>query len=382
MIGDLRWHCELLDHRPSLAAAGWASVRAMTRWGILATGGIAAKFAGDLRLRAGRRAGRGGLTVGRGGQGVRRPLRRATGVRVMGRAGRRPRGRRDLRRHPHSAHHEAAMTVSAGRQAGALREAASPWTGPAPPTLVDTARAEGVFFMEAMWTRVNPTVRAVLDLIADGAIGEVTTVSADFGIYGPFPPVTPTARPRAGRRRAARPGRLPGHDGAPGARRTRPHPVMGQDRPGRHRREHGDRLRLRLGRGGHADLRPARHDRAPQATITGTAGRIDLPSFFHATSYTLHRPGAEPETVTRAQDGAGYQFEATRGAALPRSGPDRKPPDPARHHPRGDGPPRRDPHPDRRHLLAQTGPAPAGAAKIGEMSSREGCCHAGACRDR
>ena len=49
------------------------------------------------------------------------------------------------------------------------------------------ARARGVFLMEAMWMRTNPAIRRVAGLVADGAIGEVTHVAADFGVPGPFP---------------------------------------------------------------------------------------------------------------------------------------------------------------------------------------------------
>jgi predicted dehydrogenase len=44
--------------------------------------------------------------------------------------------------------------------------------------MVDAARAAGVFAMEAMWTRFLPTMAAVRDRIANGAIGEVVTVTA------------------------------------------------------------------------------------------------------------------------------------------------------------------------------------------------------------
>jgi predicted dehydrogenase len=44
-----------------------------------------------------------------------------------------------------------------------------------------------VFLMEAMWTRANPAVRRVLDLVGSGVIGDVVHVQADFGIPGPFP---------------------------------------------------------------------------------------------------------------------------------------------------------------------------------------------------
>ena len=48
--------------------------------------------------------------------------------------------------------------------------------------LASLARDRGLFLMEAMWTRFNPAIRAVTALIADGAIGDVMTVRADFGL--------------------------------------------------------------------------------------------------------------------------------------------------------------------------------------------------------
>jgi predicted dehydrogenase len=47
--------------------------------------------------------------------------------------------------------------------------------------LVVTARAKGLFLMEAMWTRFLPHMVAVRKLVKDGAIGEVVTVEADHG---------------------------------------------------------------------------------------------------------------------------------------------------------------------------------------------------------
>jgi predicted dehydrogenase len=51
--------------------------------------------------------------------------------------------------------------------------------------LVALARQQGVFLMEAMWTRFNPLVRRMRQLIKDGAIGQIRSVQADFG--GLFP---------------------------------------------------------------------------------------------------------------------------------------------------------------------------------------------------
>lgn len=54
--------------------------------------------------------------------------------------------------------------------------------------MVDTARKEKVFLMEAMWTRFFPLMEEVRNLIAKGAIGEVRMVNADFGFRGGLNP--------------------------------------------------------------------------------------------------------------------------------------------------------------------------------------------------
>ena len=46
---------------------------------------------------------------------------------------------------------------------------------------IDVARQRDVFLMEAMWTRYLPAVVRARELIAEGAIGDVRLVQADFG---------------------------------------------------------------------------------------------------------------------------------------------------------------------------------------------------------
>ncbi len=47
--------------------------------------------------------------------------------------------------------------------------------------MIREARERGLFLMEAMWTRTAPLVTELARRIADGAIGEVRLVAADFG---------------------------------------------------------------------------------------------------------------------------------------------------------------------------------------------------------
>ena len=47
--------------------------------------------------------------------------------------------------------------------------------------IADAAGAAGVFAMEAMWSRFLPQTTIIARLLADGALGELRTASADFG---------------------------------------------------------------------------------------------------------------------------------------------------------------------------------------------------------
>ena len=52
--------------------------------------------------------------------------------------------------------------------------------------LVRLARDRGLFLMEAMWTRFIPAIRRVVELVADGAVGEVKHVQATYGNHVPY----------------------------------------------------------------------------------------------------------------------------------------------------------------------------------------------------
>jgi predicted dehydrogenase len=56
--------------------------------------------------------------------------------------------------------------------------------------MVNAARENNTFLMEAMWTRFMPAVGKSMQLINDGVIGDVKFVRADFGDQFPFDPTS------------------------------------------------------------------------------------------------------------------------------------------------------------------------------------------------
>ena len=54
--------------------------------------------------------------------------------------------------------------------------------------VIDLAREQKVFCMEAMWMRFIPIIQEVKKLVDRGEIGEITMINADFGHFRPFNP--------------------------------------------------------------------------------------------------------------------------------------------------------------------------------------------------
>jgi predicted dehydrogenase len=54
--------------------------------------------------------------------------------------------------------------------------------------MADAARTKKLFLMEAMWMRFLPVIVKVREWVADGLVGEVLRVTADFGFRAPFDP--------------------------------------------------------------------------------------------------------------------------------------------------------------------------------------------------
>jgi predicted dehydrogenase len=278
------------------------------RWGILSTGHIAASFADDLRLLPDAEV----TAVGSRTLEAARKFATEHGIRrahgSWSELADDPQVDAVYVATPHSAHHEATLTCL---RAGKATLTEKPFTLDLAQAreLVDTARDRGVFLMEAMWMRCFPAYQRLRELVSVGRIGSPVAVRAHFG----FPaPADPAHRLRA---RALGGGALLDLGVYPV---TFAHYFLGE--PAEIRawaRLSPDGVDENTGilfgypDGALATLTCSLlGDGGNRASITGTAGRVEIPAgFWRPTGYTLyHGDGAEPVELPFA--GRGYHFEA------------------------------------------------------------------------
>ncbi|MFE4582951.1 Gfo/Idh/MocA family protein [Streptomyces chartreusis] len=267
------------------------------RWGILATGGIAAAFTADLVdlpdaevvAVASRRQESADAFAER--FGIPRAYGDWTSLAEDG----------DIDvvyvATPHSAHREAAgLCLEAGRHV--LCEKAFTLNAREAAELVALAKARGSFLMEAMWMYCNPLVRRLKALVDDGAIGEVRHVQADFGLAGPFPPSHRLRDPAQGGGALLDLGVYPvsfaqlllGEPSDVTARATLSAEGVDLQTGALLSWDNGALASLHCSIVGGT---------ATAASITGSAGRIDVPGgFFFPERFVLHRDGRDPQEFT------------------------------------------------------------------------------------
>jgi predicted dehydrogenase len=267
------------------------------RWGILATGGIAAAFTADLvdlpdadvvavasrkQESADAFAERFGIPRAYGDWNA---LAQDEDIDVVYVAT------------PHSAHRTAAgLCLEAGHNV--LCEKAFTLNAREAGELVALAKERGSFLMEAMWMYCNPLIRRLKALVDDGAIGEVRHVQADFGLAGPFPPAHRLRDPAQGGGALLDLGVYPvsfaqlllGEPSDIAARATLS--AEGVDL------QTGALLSWDSGAlaSVHCSIVGGT---ATSASVTGSSGRIDVPyGFFFPDRFVLHRDGRDPEEFT------------------------------------------------------------------------------------
>jgi predicted dehydrogenase len=151
-----------------------------TRWGILGTGGIAHTFARDLAMTDS------GVVAAVGSRGRESADRFADEFGIAGRHASYEALVADpdvdvvYVATPHPMHRDnAIMALEAGKPV--LVEKPFAMNAAEAREVVAVARREGLFAMEAMWTRFLPHIARIRDWLAGGLLGEVVTVSADHG---------------------------------------------------------------------------------------------------------------------------------------------------------------------------------------------------------
>ncbi|MDI3212334.1 Gfo/Idh/MocA family oxidoreductase [Arthrobacter sp. AL12] len=98
---------------------------------------------------------------------------------------------------PHAHHHKIALAaLNAGKHV--LCEKSLTVNAREAAELVSLARAKGLFLMEAMWSRFLPSMQRAFEIAASGEIGEVKWVGADLGFPAPYSPTSRLWAPKDG----------------------------------------------------------------------------------------------------------------------------------------------------------------------------------------
>lgn len=220
---------------------------------------------------------------------------------------------------PHSGHAAAALTcIAAGRSV--LVEKPFALDAEEAGRIVAAARDAGVFCMEAMWTRFNPAIALLRELVADGAIGEIVSVQADFGFAATYDPAGRLFAPELGGGALLDLGVYP----ISLASMLLGEPTTVLATAGRAPTGVDANTGILLGyeSGAVAVLHCSlRGDTPTRAEIVGTRGRIELPPlFFRPTELTLHHRDAEPRREEFTLPGLGYTFQADEVARCLRDG--------------------------------------------------------------
>jgi predicted dehydrogenase len=178
--------------------------------------------------------------------------------------------------------------------------------------MVDLARKQKVFLMEAFWTKFLPQYDKVLEIIQSGAIGEIKLIQADFGFKAPEPKAERLFKPELGGGSLLDIGIYPiflaqSILGKP----TQVHAFITPFESGV---DEQCAMTMKFAGGALAVLSSTfAVDTPVEALIAGTEGRIMMRNRFHNALCTLEVVigKADPETIEVArEEGYGYQFEA------------------------------------------------------------------------
>ena len=186
--------------------------------------------------------------------------------------------------------------------------------------MIDCARENKRFLMDAFWTRYFPAMEKLRELVEDKAIGDVMLVQADFGGRSPVVPEKRHFNP----------------DLAGGALLDMgsycfqlasmiygkpPTDIVSQYTLGSTGVDELSVVVCKYSDYEMATLTSAIRLGTPhEARVMGTEGYIAIPNFWHPSELTIMRRGQAPETLRFPYEGEGFQFEAVEVGRCIRAG--------------------------------------------------------------
>ena len=212
---------------------------------------------------------------------------------------------------PHGFHYEHALLCLGNRKA-VLCEKAFALNRRQAQEMIDVARQQKVFIMEAFWTKFIPQYQKVTEIIRSGEIGEIKWIEADFGFQAPEPPAQRLYDPALGGGSLLDIGIYPVFLAQ--SLLGKPSGISASITPYSTGVDEQCAMALTFEGGAIASLSSTFAAETPvEAVIAGTKGRIYLRERFHNAICRIElafgKDAPKPIEVHR-EEGYGYQFEA------------------------------------------------------------------------
>ena len=186
--------------------------------------------------------------------------------------------------------------------------------------LIQVAKENNVFLMEAMWTRFLPPIVKVREWLANEQIGEVRMLKADFGFNIGWQPESRLLDPNKGGGALLDAGIYP-VSFASMIFGSQPKSIQSVANIGKTGVDEQFSLLFEYEGGRSAVLNSAvQLGMVNDAYIYGTKGYIHIPNFLFGKSASLHVSGQDPEHYNDGREMQGYNFEAEAAMQAIRTG--------------------------------------------------------------
>ncbi len=175
--------------------------------------------------------------------------------------------------------------------------------------MMECARRNNVFLMEAMWSRLFPAFRTLVKWVAMGRMGQIRNISADFGFFNTHGPEERLLNPALGGGATLDVG--PYVIWAAASLVGLPAKVQAMGRLGETGVDEHTIINLQHSMGVTSQLMCGIDGKTPQQLIiTGTEGWIWVPDFWHADTLIYQPRGeSDEEVLSFPYEGLGYQFQ-------------------------------------------------------------------------